>query len=234
MDEGLKPPLSYQQCPRPANLVRCRLVCDKLRKRLGLCSGATLPDHATKRQPIARLRTVKRPTEDPRLLFEAKRFRVVEQSYQPDGGGPQIAKQFVHHPGAVVIVPMVDDDHVCLIHNYRLAVGETLVELPAGTIDPPEEPLTTASRELQEETGYTAERFRSLGAFFMSPGILNERMHVFAAEGLTPGDPAREPGEDIENLVVPWGGALSMATDGRIADAKSIAALFLWDRLRKR
>ncbi len=171
------------------------------------------------------------PAPDRREVLETNRFRVVEVRYRPRPDAPELTKHVVEHPGAVVIVPALDDDRVCLIRNHRVAVGETLVELPAGTLEPPEPPATTAERELQEETGYRAERFRPLGAFYMSPGILNERMHVFLAEGLTPGDPDREPGEEIENLVVPRDEALAMAADGRIADAKTIAALFLWQRL---
>lgn len=170
------------------------------------------------------------PDPNRREVLVTNRFRVVEHRYQLEPGGPEIAKHVVEHPGAVVVVPALDDDRVCLIRNHRVAVGETLIELPAGTLEPPEPPAVAAERELQEETGYRAERFRPLGAFYMSPGILNERMHVFLAEGLSPGDPAREPGEEIENLVVPRDEALAMAADGRIADAKSIAALFLWER----
>jgi ADP-ribose pyrophosphatase len=172
------------------------------------------------------------PLDSARLLLETSRFRVVEVDQRTADGGVR-ARQVVLHPGAVLIIPMVDGDHVCLIRNERVAVGKTLIELPAGTIDPPDPPRATALRELEEETGYTAARWRELPGFFMSPGILRERMHVFVAEELTAGDPRREAGENIDNLVVPWRDAMSMALDGAIEDAKTLCGLLLWDRLRQ-
>ena len=166
-----------------------------------------------------------------KVLLETSRFTVVELE-QDSPAGPA-RRQVVLHPGAVTIVPMVDDDRVCLIRNERVAVGKTLVELPAGTLEPDEPPAVTAERELQEETGYVAQAWRKLPGFFMSPGILRERMHVFVAEGLAPGPTAREAGENIENLVVPWDEALAMIDRGEIEDAKTIAALLVWDRMRR-
>jgi ADP-ribose pyrophosphatase len=159
-----------------------------------------------------------------KILLSAKRFQVeLVSRVGPDGRVHQ--REVVRHPGAVTILPMVDDQHVCLIKNYRLAVEQTLIELPAGTLEPGEDPLATARRELAEETGYQAARWEHLASFFLSPGILDERMHVYMATGLTPGTPAREPNEEIENLVVPWREALAMVADGRIEDAKTIVSL---------
>jgi ADP-ribose pyrophosphatase len=168
---------------------------------------------------------------EPRVLLKTPRFDVVEIHQRTREGGSR-ARQVVVHPGAVVIVPMVDDDHVCLIRNERVAVGKTLIELPAGTMEPPATPQAMAIRELKEETGYTAEHWRELPSFYMSPGILRERMHAFVAEGLTAGAHAREAGENIDNLVIPWSKALAMVDRGEIEDAKTICALLLWQRLR--
>lgn len=170
-------------------------------------------------------------SQEPRLLLQASRFQVVEHSQTLDNG-QTVSRQVVVHPGAVTIVPILDGDRVCLIRNYRVAVGKTLIELPAGTIDNEEPPAETARRELQEETGYSASRWRKLPPFYMSPGILNERMHVFVAEGLTEGPTAREPGEEIENLIVPWEEAVAMVTRGEIEDAKSLVGILQWERLR--
>ncbi len=167
-----------------------------------------------------------------RVLLETSRFTVVER-LQRSANGRGVPRQVILHPGAVVVVPMVDDDRVCLIRNERAAVRKTLVELPAGTLEPPEPPSVTAPRELKEETGYEAARWKEIPGFYMSPGILCERMHVFVAEELTAGDPAREAGEMIDNLVVPWDAALAMIDRGEIEDAKTIAALLLWDRARR-
>jgi ADP-ribose pyrophosphatase len=143
-------------------------------------------------------------------------------------------REVIRHPGAVVILPLVDPDHVCLIHNFRIAVGQRLIELPAGTLEPPEVPLAAARRELTEETGYRTDQFRLLHTFYPSPGILDERMFLYLATELTPGSPARQPDEAIENLVVPWQTALAMVDDRTIQDAKTIIGLLYYERFRTR
>jgi len=140
----------------------------------------------------------------------------------------------VRHPGAVTIVPVFDDGRVCLIRNFRLSVGATLVELPAGTLEPGEPPLVTAHRELEEETGYRAREIEPLAEFWMSPGILDERMYLYVARGLTPGETHLDAGEEIETLVVGWDEALEMIDRGTIQDAKSIAGLLAYDRRLRR
>lgn len=171
-------------------------------------------------------------SDEPKVLLQVSRFRVVEH-VQTLRDGQTVTRQVVVHPGAVTILPLLEGDRVCLIRNYRIAVGKTLIELPAGTIDNLDPPEETAKRELQEETGYTAHRWTKLPSFFMSPGILQERMHLFVAEGLTPGTTAREAGEDIDNLIVPWEEAVAMALRGEIEDAKSLVGIFQWELLRK-
>ncbi len=163
----------------------------------------------------------------PKILLTTKRFRVETASHQTDDGQVH-RREVVRHPGAVTILPMVDLQHVCLIKNYRVAVARTLIELPAGTLEPNEEPAATAERELIEETGYRAGEMEHLHSFFLSPGILDERMHLYVATELTPGQAAREPGEEIENLVVPWDQAIRMVVDGQIEDAKTICGLLFY------
>ena len=165
---------------------------------------------------------------DEKLLLETERFRIVEIT-QPTASGSR-RRAVVRHPGAVTIVPLVEGDRVCLIKQFRPAIGQTLLELPAGTRDPGEDALTTAQRELAEETGYRAKRWKKLNEFFLSPGILDENMHLFVASELAAGEPARELGENIENLVVPLREAIGMIDDGRIADAKTIVGLLLCER----
>ena len=131
--------------------------------------------------------------EPPEVLLVSRRFSVVRQD---EGGrdGRTLAREYIVHPGAVTILPLFANGRVLLIRNRRIAVGATLVELPAGTLDPGESPRATAERELIEETGYRAELFEWLCEFHTSPGILSERMHLFLATGLSPGDAAPEPG----------------------------------------
>ena len=162
-------------------------------------------------------------------LLSAARFRVVRRSWPATDGSVRV-RETIQHPGAVVILPLLADGRVCLIRNERIAVCETLIELPAGTLDPQEDPLDTARRELIEETGYRAEHFTKIGDWLMSPGILNERMHVYVATGLTPGPTALEPGESIQPCVVAWSEALEMIRSGEIRDAKTVAALLYHDR----
>jgi ADP-ribose pyrophosphatase len=171
--------------------------------------------------------------DEPEVLLETPRFRVVRRRRQL-ADGTWDAREAVVHPGAAVILPLVDDDHVCLIKNYRIAVDAELIELPAGTIDPPEDPLDTARRELLEETGYRASTLEKLYEYWVSPGILSERMHFFVARDLTPGLARPERGEQIKTLVVSWSEALAMIDDRRIRDAKTIIGLLLYDRLRTR
>jgi ADP-ribose pyrophosphatase len=134
-------------------------------------------------------------------------------------------REVVRHPGSVVIVPCVDDEHICLIRNYRLSVDQALIELPAGTLEDGESPHACAERELIEETGYRAAELSELTAFYAAPGILDEYMHLFLANGLTPGVAAREPGEEIENLVVTWDDALQRIARREIRDAKTIVGI---------
>lgn len=166
------------------------------------------------------------------LLLAGSRFRVVRIT-QPTDRGPR-PREIVRHPGAVTILPLLDDGRVCLIRNYRPAVGHTLIELPAGTLEPNESPQETAYRELLEETGYRAASLAPLGEFFLSPGILDERMHLYVATGLTAGAAEREPGEIIENLPVSWDDALAMVEGGEIEDAKTLVALLRYDRRRSK
>ncbi len=170
---------------------------------------------------------------EPELLLETKRFRVIRQRRElPDG--TMHSRETVVHPGAAVLLPLLAPDTVCLIRNYRIAVDQELIELPAGTIEPPEDPLTTAARELSEETGFRAGTITKIHEFLVSPGILNERMHLYLATDLTPGATAREHGEQIQNLIVPWDEALAMIDDRRIRDAKTIVGLLFYDRLRQK
>jgi ADP-ribose pyrophosphatase len=171
-------------------------------------------------------------SQDSELLLTATRFRVVRET-ETTADGRRRTREIVRHPGACVVVPLLDDGRVCLIRNWRVAVGQTLIELPAGTLEPPEPPHVTAERELIEETGYRPANIEFLHAFYLSPGILDERMHLYLATGLTAGETAREEGEQIENWLVPWAEAIAMIFRGEIQDAKTIVGLLWVDRLRQ-
>jgi ADP-ribose pyrophosphatase len=168
---------------------------------------------------------------DPEVLFRGRRF-FVEQVVQTSPDGSQHVREVVRHPGAVVILPLLEGGRLCFVKNYRVAVNETLIELPAGTLEPGEDAAETARRELTEETGYRAGRIEHLLTFCMSPGILDEQMHLYLASGLQPGPTALEPGEDIQPLVVRWDEAIEMMRRAEIRDAKTLVALLYYQRFR--
>lgn len=143
-----------------------------------------------------------------------------------------LSREVVRHPGAVLIVPMLNDETVVMIRNRRVAVNETLWEFPAGTAEASENAKVTAEREIIEETGYRAERMDLLGEFYTSPGFTNERMRVFTATNLTHVGQKLEPYEDIEVKTVALAKARRMAASGELRDGKSIAALLLLDLSR--
>ena len=166
-----------------------------------------------------------------RVLFRGTRFNIEEVFQQLDDGTLH-SRQVVRHPGAVVILPLVADDQVCLIHSFRPAVNKWLLELPAGTLEPNEPPAITAERELIEETGYRAGEVKHVHTFLMSPGILDEKMFFYLARGLQEGDPEREVGEQIENLIYSWAEIDRLLRDGKIEDAKTLVALLWYMRYR--
>ncbi len=121
------------------------------------------------------------------VVHVGRRIRV-EVDTLTTAGGRTIRRDAIRHPGAVVILPVLDAERVVLLRNFRFVIGETLWEVPAGTVEPPEELEVCAKRELLEETGYRAAKWRSLGYLYASPGVLDEKLHLFVAEELTPGD----------------------------------------------
>jgi ADP-ribose pyrophosphatase len=161
------------------------------------------------------------------IVHRGRKIQVAVER-QVDEQGRQVVRDVVIHPGAVAILPVLDAEHVVLLRNHRPVVGETLWEIPAGTLDSGEVPEQAAARELAEETGYTAAHWRKLGAFYPSPGVLTETTHLFVAEGLTAGAMHLEAGEQIEPQVVEWEQALHWTRDGTIRDAKTLIGLLLW------
>ena len=154
------------------------------------------------------------------ILLKTKRFSVVQRAYTtPEGVRHE--REIVQHPGAVAIIPQLDDGSICLIENFRVAVGQTLLEIPTGTREAGEDPAETARRELREETGFEAREFRRLHGFWMSPGILNERLHLYLATGLTAGARELDEGEQITNRIVTWDEVVELLRSGQIEDAKT-------------
>ena len=165
------------------------------------------------------------------IVHVGRRIRVAIDT-TTTASGQTIRRDVILHPGAVVILPVLDAEHIVLLRNHRFVVGETLWELPAGTLETNELLESAARRELAEETGYTAARWRSLGYIFASPGVLDEKLHLFIAEDLTPGKMALEADEELEPVIVKLDEAIRMCLDGTIRDAKTITTLLLWERMQ--
>lgn len=159
-----------------------------------------------------------------RVRYSGQRFQVM----QKESVAGSSCWEFVSHPGSVVILPVVDRDQVCLIKSHRWALDETLYELPAGTLNEGENPLHAARRELKEETGYHADTWEEWADFYTSPGILDERMHLFVATGLTPGQMQLEPYERIEPVVVSTETAFRWIASRKIRDAKTLVGLLFY------
>lgn len=140
--------------------------------------------------------------------------------------GETAKRELVRHPGAVAIVPLIGED-VLLVRQYRIAAGQTMLEIPAGTLNPGEAPLICAERELQEETGYKPGVLEPLGGIFTAPGYTTEFIHLYLARDLGESRLAMDDDEFIEVVRVPLREALEMLNTGEIKDGKSAAALLL-------
>ncbi|MBY0490173.1 MAG: NUDIX hydrolase [Gemmatimonadaceae bacterium] len=145
----------------------------------------------------------------------------------PDGSTGRL--EMIRHPGASAVVPLLGDldgdPEVLLIRQYRYAAESFLYEVPAGRLDPGEAPVACAHRELREETGYTASRVEHLFTMYTTPGFTDEKIHLFLATGLTPGETAREADEFMELVPTKLSAALAMIERGEIQDAKTALAL---------
>jgi len=167
-----------------------------------------------------------------RNVYRGKVLRLnIESVRLPNGTVVEL--EIAHHPGGAVVAAVDAEERVCLLRQFRHAAGGWITELPAGKIDNHEPPLECARRELAEEAGVTAGHWEHLGQFFSSPGVLTEVIHVFLARGLAPCDAAPEQHEVFESRWVPLAEAVSMASDGRLQDAKTITGL-IWAHTRLR
>lgn len=145
-------------------------------------------------------------------------------------GGKETTREVVEHSDGVAVVVVDGDGDVLLVRQYRYAVGRFLLEVPAGGIDPGEEPVDTVRRELQEETGYLPGKIDQLGGFYPIPGYGTEYLHCFLATDLVASRLVAEDTESIELVRVPSREVPGLITSGEVCDAKSVAALllFLW------
>lgn len=160
----------------------------------------------------------------PKRLLSTPVFAVEHREYARCGDKP-VGRDVVVHPGAVVILPILDDRRIVMIRNYRYTVEEELWELPAGTREPNETPIETARRELEEEAGYRAGTMSPFMEFYMSPGILTERMYAYVATDLTAVGQNLQGCERIVVEVVELEEARRRLMNNEFDDAKTIAVL---------
>jgi ADP-ribose pyrophosphatase len=165
-------------------------------------------------------------TLDSRLVFEGVFLKLfVDQVQSADGH--QGTREYLRHPGAVMIIPLLDAEHVLLERQFRYPLGRSIVEFPAGKIDAGEPPFECARRELLEETGYTARRWSYLGGLHNAIAYSDEKIEIFLAEDLErTGDATLDAGETLEVFEAPWRQLLEWVRDGAVTDVKTMVGAF--------
>ena len=172
-----------------------------------------------------------------KVSYKGPLFRVLtEEVSEPDG--KQTTRDIIRHNGSIVILAVDSsksrkDPLVIMEQQYRHAAGQYLMELPAGKLEPGEDALEGAKRELIEETGYRANHWTKLVRYFASPGFLGEWMQVFLAEDLTRGRSEPEDDESIDVAAIPLSKILKLIEKGKILDGKTLVSIMLYDRLRR-
>jgi len=184
----------------------------------------TISARTLRAQPRNRARILRSKVVYQGSIFAVRRDEVIEP------GGLRATREIVTHPGSVVVLPVLPDGRIVLVRQFRYASGQFLWELVAGRKEPGESPQRGAARELLEETGYRARRFRIFLDVFPTPGFLTERMYILLAEGLTPGIAQPEEDEILTSRAFSPAELERMIRRGRLRDAKSIAAILYYLR----
>ncbi|MEW6701924.1 MAG: NUDIX hydrolase [Bacteroidota bacterium] len=163
------------------------------------------------------------------IIFRGKVFDVKVDEIEYNGSSNKGIREVAVHPGGAVVVPLKGNGKIVMITQYRYPHNQVLLELPAGKLDKGEDPLQCARRELTEETGYSSNKFSKLGKIYTSPGFCSETLHIFLAQGLTPGNHAREEGEEgMEIVELTLDEIEEKIRNGEVVDAKTISAVFMY------
>lgn len=161
-------------------------------------------------------------------IYEGRIIKVkVDEVLLPNGNTAK--REIVHHQGAVAVIPLTDDGRLVAVRQFRKPLEKVIVEIPAGKLEPGEDPLSCAKRELEEETGYTAAHYEKLSAFYTSPGFADELLHVYVAKGLVKGESRPDEDEFVDLLELTLEEAHELHQTGEICDAKTVVALFHWE-----
>ena len=167
---------------------------------------------------------VEEKTLSSQIIYDGRAVRLrVDTVQMPDGR--QTTREIVEHGECVAVVPIDAEGNVILVSQFRKPVEKELLEIPAGGIEPGEDPVTTVRRELREEIGYLPRKVDRLGGFYSTPGYCTEYLYLYLATDLVPSQLHAEDTENIRVVRVPVSQVLSLITSGTICDAKSIAGL---------
>ena len=163
-------------------------------------------------------------------VYDGKLLKVRRDTVRlPDGG--TAVREHIRHPGAVAIIALTDSGELVMERQYRYPLGRDMIELPAGKIDRGEPPLATARRELREETGYTASRWRHVATIHLAIGYSDERIEIYLARGLRHRGAKLDAEEFLEVFTLPLSTALDWIRGGKITDSKSVAGLFWAEKI---
>jgi ADP-ribose pyrophosphatase len=163
------------------------------------------------------------------IVFEGVFLRVFQDRVRtPDGH--ETSREYLRHPGAVMMIPLLDDGQVVLERQFRYPLGRSFLEFPAGKIDPPETPLECAQRELKEETGYVAANWDYIGGFHNAIGYSDEKIEVYLARGLTMEEARTDDGEVLEVFTASREQLLDWIRDGTVTDVKTIVGAYWLER----
>lgn len=173
--------------------------------------------------------TLEEPTIKSERVFNGKLISV-QVDYVRLKNGKTTTREIVKHPGAAAVIPFTDDGRLVVVEQFRKPLEKVTVEIPAGKLEPEEDVLTCAQRELLEETGYRAAHWSYLISFYTSPGFADERIHLFVAEGLTAGEAKPDADEFVNARAVSLDEAFELMEQGLICDAKTVTAVFAWHR----
>ena len=163
-------------------------------------------------------------------VFDGKLLHVLRDNARLPNGNESM-REFIVHPGAVIIIPVLPNGNLLLERQFRYPLKQVFIELPAGKIDPDEDILITGQRELLEETGYTAEEWQYVAKQHPCIGYSNEVIHIYLARGLTAGQHQRDADEHLQLFEASLDDCLRMVRDGEITDGKTIIALFWAEKL---
>ena len=171
-------------------------------------------------------------TLDSRLVFDGRLLKIYRDEVELTDGGTSF-REVVHHPGGAAVVALDGDGNIYLERQFRYPYHKVVTEIPAGKLEPGEDPFDAIQRELGEEIGAQAGRWDALGYIMPSVGYTDEMLYLYLARDLTFGAQHLDRDEFLEPFKMPFGEALAQAADGRINDAKTLAALFRADRLMR-